>query len=436
MASNLLKCSSCNIVINEVLAFINNKIDVMDEESLSRICVSAFSDEDILSAKNLLYESIPTEKRKKTRKRDGKKVREIDDIISLLKVTDPEVVPVFVARELHKLPPVLFDHVDVTRLLKDLTQLQQQTKLIREEYVTKKEMDSLKLELKNLKKASLVNNFESTICNVNKRRGAFLLNSSEEYCSGPKGLTYMDPNITATSQNHCDLHIGNDYPNVSNFFSQSEGTTKTLDIVASASNEVGTIPTPAPAPPLPQDAHPQRATTDDALPVGAVAVSGTGHTAAQNVHSNVYSKGKLLADVVRTGDWKVPKQDEEWTLVQKRRLRNRFVANRGKAIVGPDVNFKAADIKIPIYIYNVAKDVPMCDIASYICSKTNLTVDLEKMSMKVPKAYDAYKVLVPKHKLEIFLKNDFWPEGIAYRRFVDFKTKNNYGKNSEQSTRV
>lgn len=57
MASKLLKCSSCNIVINEVLAFICNKIDVMDEESISRICVSAFSDEDIQSAKNLLCET-------------------------------------------------------------------------------------------------------------------------------------------------------------------------------------------------------------------------------------------------------------------------------------------------------------------------------------------------------------------------------------------
>ncbi|RVE52249.1 hypothetical protein evm_003039 [Chilo suppressalis] len=33
------------------------------------------------------------------------------------------VVPTFVAKELHKLPPVTFDHVDVTRLLKDINLL-------------------------------------------------------------------------------------------------------------------------------------------------------------------------------------------------------------------------------------------------------------------------------------------------------------------------
>ncbi|CAH0402326.1 unnamed protein product [Chilo suppressalis] len=33
---------------------------------------------------------------------------------------DPDDVPTFVAKELHKLPPVTFDHVDVTRSLKDI----------------------------------------------------------------------------------------------------------------------------------------------------------------------------------------------------------------------------------------------------------------------------------------------------------------------------
>lgn len=59
MSSNVVKCPNCNMVINEVLAFICNKVDVMDEESISRICVSAFSENDILSAKNLLFDSLP-----------------------------------------------------------------------------------------------------------------------------------------------------------------------------------------------------------------------------------------------------------------------------------------------------------------------------------------------------------------------------------------
>lgn len=80
-----------------------------------------------------------------------------------------------------------------------------------------------------------------------------------------------------------------------------------------------------------------------------------------------------------------------------------------------------------IRIYNVAKEVSLCDIQNYIASKTDIMVQLEKMNMKVPKLYDAYKILVPKNKLKTFLNDDFWPEGVAYRRFVNFRARSNSG---------
>lgn len=132
MASNVIKCTGCNMVISEVLAFVKNKLDVMDEDSLSRICVTAFTPEEIKSAKKLLFESVPTDKRNKIRKGDKKAQRDIDDIIGLFKQTDPGVVPVFVARDLQKLPPVTFDHIDVTRLLKDILVLKEAQKLAEE----------------------------------------------------------------------------------------------------------------------------------------------------------------------------------------------------------------------------------------------------------------------------------------------------------------
>ncbi|PZC71548.1 hypothetical protein B5X24_HaOG213162 [Helicoverpa armigera] len=56
--------------------------------------------------------------------RDGTE-KSVQDIVTLLKETDPDDVPKFVAKDLHKLPLVAFDHVEVTRLLKDLTLLKQ-----------------------------------------------------------------------------------------------------------------------------------------------------------------------------------------------------------------------------------------------------------------------------------------------------------------------
>lgn len=102
MASKIAKCNNCNIVICEVLAFVQNKMDVMDEESLVKLCVSAFSVEDIDVAKTLLFASITTKKRNISRRKDGKSQRDLYDVISVLKVTDPDEVPIFCCKRTPK----------------------------------------------------------------------------------------------------------------------------------------------------------------------------------------------------------------------------------------------------------------------------------------------------------------------------------------------
>lgn len=127
------------------------------------------------------------------------------------------------------------------------------------------------------------------------------------------------------------------------------------------------------------------------------------------------SNAKHFSAVLQEGEWKDQPRDENWVLVQKRKLRNRFVGNRGTAPV--NTNFKAADIKVPVYIYNMAKEITVCDISSYITKKINLVLTVEKMNMKMTKDYEAYKIFVPRLKVDLFLKSDFWPEGVAYRPF-------------------
>lgn len=177
---NTLKCVNCNLVICEVLAFIQNKLDVMDNESLIRICVSAFSDEDIVAAKKLLFSSLKT-KHKFVSRRKQKKEKDLEDMLTVLKTAEPDQLPVFVAYNLEKLPPVCFDHIDVTKLLKDLVSLQEEIKQIKVNYVTKED-----LENKQKKDRMSVNSPLSYInSNINIRRGGYLLDS------GPFGLSHV-----------------------------------------------------------------------------------------------------------------------------------------------------------------------------------------------------------------------------------------------------
>ncbi|KOB57916.1 Mutant cadherin [Operophtera brumata] len=133
------------------------------------------------------------------------------------------------------------------------------------------------------------------------------------------------------------------------------------------------------------------------------------------------SDNKLsFAEIGRArGLWHVPERDDEWKLVQRRRLRNKFTTSKGKAILEQNSKFKAADTKIPLFITNVHKDVSEADIAEYILAKTRETVSPIKMKMAKERNYNAYKFFVSKHNVQTFLDVRFWPRGISFRRFVN-----------------
>ncbi|KAF9415106.1 hypothetical protein HW555_007140 [Spodoptera exigua] len=392
--SSVVKCANCNVVINEVLAFVHNKISVMDDESISRICTSAFSENEILTAKKLLFESLPTTKRKITRRKAGKKNgRDIDDIICLIRDTDSEDIPVFVARDLEKLPPVLFDHVDVTRLLKDIVKLRQDLDMIKEDYATIKQMDQLKSEVQQL---------SSGWCNVNSKRGAYAARrlSSYECDSGPMGLpmecndgiskcyqqqSTLESTLKSSIHNRFEHQvlegISITTPQIMNCnetVEQRDAAKMThtasqliepltclaaQSAAAPLSVHCATDETLASAPPvatdrrgpLPSDPLLPAATCTESLSPSSG--SPIVHTVDNNVSSLITSKRKSLAEIVREGKWKTQAPSDQWVRVQKKRSRNRFVGKRGSAVPEPGSNFTAAETKIPIYIYNVAKGV-------------------------------------------------------------------------------
>ncbi|VVC87941.1 unnamed protein product [Leptidea sinapis] len=59
----------------------------------------------------------------------------------------PELQPTYVAKDLNRLPPVSFDHVDVTRLLKDILILKTELQHLRNDSISKLEMDNLKTSI-------------------------------------------------------------------------------------------------------------------------------------------------------------------------------------------------------------------------------------------------------------------------------------------------
>ncbi|KAH9637043.1 hypothetical protein HF086_013859 [Spodoptera exigua] len=151
-----MKCIACNVVISELLAFVCNKVDTLPETAIVQICTSAFADAEIESARQLVYKLLAPS-RKIMRRKEGNQQKSVQDIIKIVKETDLECLPIFVAKDLNKLPPVTFDHIDVTTFLKEMSLLKKEVASLRRDnpevssQVTKEEVTSLKYEIQQLK---------------------------------------------------------------------------------------------------------------------------------------------------------------------------------------------------------------------------------------------------------------------------------------------
>lgn len=426
------------MVINEVLAFIQNKHNVMDDVSLVRICLTGFSAEAVEQAKKLLYESVDGGEKYISRRKD-KAERDIEDIIRLIKNTSTAKLPIFVAKDLHKLPPVNFENIDVTRLLKDILNLQEQLRDVKETYATCEQLELLKTEFKYCKSKELldcVTNHETYI-NINKKRGAYLLDS------GPMGMSFNNTidKLPTSSNNSIDKSTTSFKNSIDK--SPTLLTTAEREVIDTVVDPVAMCAPETTESPCVPFSLPQRCEGPSAPPVTKPvtkpvlnarfamnemprdkdeSTTNNNNLKYRSIISQVGEFAKSYAECIpQDGVWKDKKNDDEWKLVQYRRHRNQFIGKKGSASTNSNTKFKAADVKVPLFVSNVDKSVTEKDITDYILEKTQERVSLSRIIMKRDKGYYSYKVFVSKSNLGAYLNDNLWPSGISFRRFVVFK---------------
>lgn len=397
--TSALKCNSCNIVIDELLAYIQNKISVVDEVSLIKICISAFKSEEIKRSKTLLFESLPTDMRKIARKKEGKENRDMLDIISLFKSTNVEIIPVFVARDLDKLPPITFDHLDVSKLLKDLVLLKADVCDIRSTYAALSEVDKLRNEIKEIKSTlspEHSNRYRSM--NINMKRGGYL-------DSGPMGLSHYEYDTVGV--NESEILINSSSPK------QINPKTSSVSKTIFNKHSEGVVAV--------SDSYASRVMAEP-ISVGNKTSSANESSAA--AHQLTQARAQTSTVPVHNNSGTLNDTEDKWTKVEKLKRKNKYRYS-GRTGIARDTdgqfNFKAAEIKVPIFITNIHKETTNKDITDYIYNKTKEKVVLEKISIKRQTEYNAYKLFVPQQKISMFLDDELWPAGIIFRRFVHFK---------------
>ncbi|CAG4939051.1 unnamed protein product [Parnassius apollo] len=156
-----LRCNKCKVIINELLAFVSNKVDTLQETGIIQICMSAYSADEIENARSVAYKLLAPTKMYMRRK-EGAEQKSIQDIIKLIKEFDPDCLPIFAATNLNKLSAVSFDHVDVTTFFKEMTLLKRdvaclkaEQPVISNEVKLSEDIDLIRKEIDDVKKIML-----------------------------------------------------------------------------------------------------------------------------------------------------------------------------------------------------------------------------------------------------------------------------------------
>lgn len=447
-SSNIVKCNLCNIVINEVLAFVQNKISIMDEDTLVRLCETSFSEDEIFIAKKLLFESLQSKEMKKRRTdKSNKDLRDIFDLYKKADATDPEKIPIFVAKDLHRLPPVTFDHLDVTRLLRDIQLIQKEIQGMNSKFITREQVSEL---VDSSRSESRRPSFEARTYVNARKRDTYTLNGRnfdfDFNCdSGPLGLEHLSVFEKAETV----VNTSATYPHQLTHSSEQKTPLKTCLVTENCSQQ----PVVGGRESIPPSTFATYVTTESSLvqkpPVWPAQQSGE-LSERRPVEAASYKKpvengcglrtattSSILTEksrnefhrsekTVNTADreHEVGDNNNEWTMVvrKKKSFGSKFIGSLGKANNAPSCRFKAAPREeVPLFISYVSLDTSEADIVEYIRRKTGDIVVLEKLNFKSERVYNSFKLMVPKHKVRMFLSDNIWPEGICFRKFVIFK---------------
>ncbi|XP_047023719.1 uncharacterized protein LOC124632796 [Helicoverpa zea] len=359
------------LVANEVLAFLQYQLDVMDEVSVTQICTSNFTEEEIRSAKKLLYESLQMADRMPTRRRDEKGERSLQDTIRLLKETDPDDVPTFVAKDLRKLPPVTFDHVDVTRLLKDITS-----------------MRSSLVELQLKLEAS-----QSTICDL-RSEVAELRNS--------------------VCRSHAHANSDNTRHGQVNASPQCAESAK-----LHSSPAVATTSDASPCPALPASpafGTPTNVSTSRLGRVYSDAVKRDPVQRPPKANVAIQNQPEGTRGTVQSVPCKGKADADGFVKVERRKKKPSSRNQCGTALTGPNMLLRPAIPTTQLYVSRLHHSTKVEEIVEYIRVKTNWTLRVERLEPRHNTNFKSFVVRVPTQHLDMF-QEAFWPKGVVFRRF-------------------
>ncbi|KAI5635060.1 hypothetical protein NE865_12178 [Phthorimaea operculella] len=377
---------SDTVVVDELLAFVQNKLDVMDVVSLEQICLTSYSDVDIYTATVHLNETAePKHVRLTTRNKEGSGKKNIRDIFRVFQNEDPDDVPTYVARDLNKLPPVTFDHVDVTTLLKDIVLLKSDMKDLKQKWETAEQVSAeLRRELSPLREQNAASATPPAAC-VNMQRGVAVQHETAPVSDSTRPATQEQPDTLRVSDPAADRKRDNNMPPPS-----------------PPRPEPALHPDSAPFVPGKQkDVPPQktRRPRRKRQPTPPVTLKGKQTTSTAANENNAASKAIV--------------DEDGFIMVEPRKRQLRRNRNKRGTVTAASTTLKADNKTTPEDI--LQKMVKVNQEPARI--PAGLTLGIRQLESKIKTNFRSFVLTVPRKYMWGFMQTDVWPQGVVFRRY-------------------
>ena len=142
--SEHIPCSSSSsvpepntLIVSELLTFVSDKINTMPYDMLVKLLTDFYSDDDITTAKAVLYDTAFCSRdtpRLIKRKGKDKNISNVQDIVNIFLEMPPSSFPSYVAKDLSRLPPLSMNCFDIASLVKYIESLKIHTSILQESY--------------------------------------------------------------------------------------------------------------------------------------------------------------------------------------------------------------------------------------------------------------------------------------------------------------
>lgn len=187
------------VIVNELLCFVTNKRDVLPPDSITQLCIGCYGEDEIESAKKLLFDLCSDESTSRFKKRQGpdKSKHNIEDILKLMNEKGTHDLPKFVALNLSNLPPITFDSIDVTVLLNTIRKTQVEITMLKSAVTsTQENANTLKESVREIH--DRVNILESSQSNARVSPPSFASIVQEQKENAiSTGITEAKPAVTS-----------------------------------------------------------------------------------------------------------------------------------------------------------------------------------------------------------------------------------------------